>query len=159
MKEKVPLQLDGITIFSKNTKDETKLTETSNKDGEATPVFADAYIFQDMRMEVRNNRSKTIEQLTSKVTSSDYSAEEKLEAYDEIEKLSKQEHAEALMEMQIKALGYLDAFVRSDNGKVSVTVLSTEGHSKKMADEISHYVLTSWEDAREVQVDFRGDKQ
>ena len=52
------------------------------------------------------------------------------------------------MEMQIIALGYPDAFVQNGRWEVKVTVLSTEGHSRELADEITHYVMTNWEDAQ-----------
>lgn len=77
--------------------------------------------------------------------------------YDEMEQLVKQESAETLLEMQIIALGYADAFVRAEEGNVKVTVLSEDGHSNKQASEISHLVMTSWEGAKKVTVDFKGE--
>lgn len=150
------MPFDGITIFSDKTTDSTTLTEKTPTDKTA-PVFAEAYIFEDMRMEVRNERSKMTEQLTAKMTSDDYTAEEKNAAFDEMAQLTKQTSNEALMEMQIKAFGYPEAFVRTEDGVVKVTVLSTEGQSPKMAAEIIQYVKTSWEDAGKVEVSFTGD--
>ncbi len=68
--------------------------------------------------------------------------------------LTKRQSAEALMELQIIAMGYPEAFVYNEDGEVKITVLSQEGHSAKMAEEITHYVMTSWKDAREVEVAF-----
>ena len=59
------------------------------------------------------NEVKVEEQLMTKIISSDYTAEEKNEVYDEMAMLVKTESAEALMELQIKALGYPEAFVHN----------------------------------------------
>ncbi len=149
------MQLDGMAIFGDKNKEETILKETSSDGSKTTSVFADSVRFEEMRMEARNERSQMRDQLTNKISSPDITAEEKKAAYEEMDELIKRESAEALMELHIKELGYPDAFVRKDNGKVDVTVLSVdEGHSAKMADEITQYIMTSWEDAREVQVVF-----
>ena len=157
IKEKAPMPFDGIQIFSSD------MTETADvpKKGDAdkqTPVFATSYVFEEMRMAVRDERSKLQEQLDAKMTSADYTAEEKNEAFEEMSQLTKRDSAEALLELQIKALGYPEAFVRTEGGDVKVTVLSTEGHSAKLADEITQYVLASWDDAQKVQVDFTGNQ-
>ena len=73
--------------------------------------------------------------------------------------LNKRESAEALMELQIKAMGYPEAFVYNEDGEVKITVLSSEGHSAKMAEEITHYVMTSWKDAKAVDITFTGDSE
>ncbi len=154
LKEKAATPFDGITIFG----DAIKLSEKNpegKKDGEKTPVsFAVAANFEEMRMEVRNQRGKLKEQLTTKINSGDYTAVQKNSAYEEMALLDKQDTEEALMELQIKSLGYPEAFVRTEKDIVKITVLSTEGQSKAQADEIIHYVRTSWADAQKVQVDF-----
>lgn len=159
VKREAPMPFDGIAIFTKETKDATKLLEKEGKTEEVKPVFAESYIFQDMRMEVRNERSETVQQLTEKMTSSDFSAEEKNEIFNEIADLRKISSTEALMEMQIAALGYPEVFVRAEGERVNVTVLSDESHSTKMADEITQYVMSSWDGAQTVKVDFAEAKE
>ncbi|PID00381.1 MULTISPECIES: SpoIIIAH-like family protein [unclassified Sporosarcina] len=159
VKKEAPMPFDGIAIFTKETKDATNLLEKEGKSEEVKPVFAESYIFQDMRMEVRNERSETVQQLTEKMTSSDFSAEEKNEIFNEIADLRKVSSTEALMEMQIAALGYPEVFVRGDGDRVNVTVLSNESHSPKMADEITQYVMSSWDGAQTVKVDFAETKE
>lgn len=158
-KKDVPMPFDGIAIFTKETKDATKLLEKEGKSEEVKPVFAESYIFQDMRMQVRDERSEMVEQLTAKMTSPDSSAEEKNELFNEIADLRKVSSTEALMEMQIQALGYPEVFVRAEEERVNVTVLSTESHSTKMADEITQYILSSWDGAQTVKVDFAETKE
>lgn len=154
MKGKAPMSFDGIQLFTDEITETVNVTD--NAKDETTPVFAKSYLFDEMRMEVSNQRSKLKEQLESKMTSSEYTAEEKNKAYDEMANLTKLESTEALMELEIKAMGYPEAFVRTEDGKVKVTVLSTEGHSTTMAEEIVRYIKTNWEEARTVMVDFTG---
>lgn len=149
------MNFDGISIFG-NASDQAKITEKVGGDDKQQPVFAESYLFEDMRMEVRNERSQLQDQLTTKLNAAEDSKEMNA-AFDEMEKLVKQESAESLLEMQIKALGYTDAFVRTDGSVVDVTVLSEDGYSAKQAEEISYLVMSNWEDARKVKVDFKGD--
>lgn len=154
LNKQAPMPFDGMKIFS-DSSNPAELTEVS-KEHNQQPVFAESYLFEEMRMGVRNERSQMQEQLTSKLNSAADSKEMNA-AFDEMEQLVKQESAETLLEMQIIALGYADAFVRAEGNSVAVTVLSEDGHSNKQASEITHLVMTSWEDAKKVKVDFKGD--
>lgn len=154
LNKKAPMPFDGIAIFSSD-ENSAELTEV-NDDNQQQPVFADSYQFEEMRMNVRNERSQLQEQLTSKLNTAEDS-EEMNATFDEMEELVKQESAESLLEMQIKALGYTDAFVHAEGNNVTVTVLSEDGHSTKQASEITHLVMTNWENAKKVKVDFQGE--
>ncbi|WP_040228709.1 SpoIIIAH-like family protein [Bhargavaea cecembensis] len=152
--EKAPKPFDGITIFSGDTLDGTELGEAGK---DTTPVFAESYLFEEMRMEVRNERSQLREQLTQKITSEDMTAEERNAAFDEMQTLTKRETAEAMLEMLIKDLGYEDAVVRAEDGSVKVNVIAAE-MSPAQADQIVYTVKSEWNDARTVQVDFKSEK-
>jgi len=152
--QKTPMPFDGLAIFD-NAKDSMTNKEQAEDAAAQKPVFAESYLLEDMRMEVRNERSQLKDQLTTKITSADYTSVEKNTAYDEMAQLTKQDSAEAMMEMQIKALGYPDAFVHTEDGKVSVTVLSEDGQSAKQASEITYLVMSSWEAAKKVEVSFQ----
>lgn len=154
LNKQAPMPFDGVKIFG-DRDDSVKLTEVNDENNQQ-PVFAESYLFEEMRMGVRNERSQMQEQLTAKINSTTDSKEMNA-AFDEMDQLIKQESAEALLEMQIISLGYADAFVRADEGSVTVTVLSTDGHSSKQANEISHLVKTNWEGAKKVKVDFKGE--
>lgn len=153
LNKKTPMPFDGIAIFS-DSDNPTQLTE-GDTDENQRPVFADSYYFEEMRMNARNERSQLQEQLTSKINAATDSTEMNA-AFDEMDQLIKQESAETLLEMQIKALGYTDAFVRADGDMVVITVLTEDGHSNKQANEITHLVMTNWEKAKRVKVDFKG---
>lgn len=148
------MPFDGLKIFEDSDKTTTvdgKVVDIDSKE----PVFAESYLFDEMRMEVRNERSQSQDQLNTKLDAAE-SSDAKNEVFDEKADLTKRDSAEALMEMQIKALGYPDAFVRTEGKTVKVTVLSQDGHSKKQGAEIMYLVKSSWEDARDVTVDFQG---
>ncbi|WP_438310693.1 SpoIIIAH-like family protein [Sporosarcina sp. FA9] len=148
------MPFDGLALFGGKTPTPDAVVDKLDGTDKQTPVFAESYLYEDMRMTVSNERSHLIEQLTMKVTSADYTAVEKNEAFDEMAEITKRTSVEALMEMQIIALGYLDAFVKTDSGGVNVKVLTMDGQSAKQAEEITHLVMTSWEDARNVSVKF-----
>lgn len=153
LKKEAPMDLDAMAIFGDA--DKVTVSKPGDADSAKKPVYADSMLLEEMRMTVQNERSNLKSQLTDKMTSADSTAEEKSAAYDEIAELTKTSSAEEMMEMQIRALGYPEAFVKKENGKVTITVISEDGgHSSKMAAEITQYVMTSWEDARTVQVDF-----
>jgi stage III sporulation protein AH len=158
IKEKSPMPFDGINIF-KDPENAVQLVEKTSDTEKTQPVFAEAVVFEEMRMQIRDERSKIGEQMLSKILSSDYTAEEKNKVYDEMGQLTKRASAEALMELEIIAMGYPEAFVYNNDGEVKITVLSSEGHSPKMAEEITHYVMTSWKDAKAVNIVFTGDAE
>ena len=151
---KEPMPFDGLALFGDDVTDSKTGTDIVDDADKQTPVFAESYLFADMRMTVKNERSLLKEQLTTKITSTEYTAVEKNDAYDEMAALTKRDSTEALMEMQIKALGYPDAFVRTDGGQVNITVLTLDGQSVKQANEITHLVMSSWTEARNVRVEF-----
>ncbi|MDZ5712128.1 SpoIIIAH-like family protein [Jeotgalibacillus haloalkalitolerans] len=94
-------------------------------------------LFNVLRMEVQDERSALKEQLTSKVASADFSAAEKDEAYEAMEELNRLESKEKLIETMIRAMGYEDALVRTDEERVLITVKSIDQeHSKEAANEL-----------------------
>ncbi|AYC29544.1 SpoIIIAH-like family protein [Paenisporosarcina cavernae] len=143
------LSLDGVSLFTDQAADILSNTD----EDETTPVMAPSTLFEDMRLELQDERSQVREQLTSLIASDTATAEEKNEAYSKMEQLTKQSSAEAMLEMLIQSLGYSDAFVKTDGEKVYVHVQSEE-ESKALANEIIYTVRKEWENAREVSVQF-----
>ena len=90
------------------------------------PVTTDNHLFDQLRMELGNERSQLREQYFAKINSPQISAEEVSETYDLINYLTEQESQETMAEMQIKSMGYADAFVKVDDNKINVTVMSDE---------------------------------
>ncbi|MBB5148786.1 MULTISPECIES: SpoIIIAH-like family protein [Ureibacillus] len=141
--------VDLMTIFTDDTLEETTLTNADEK--LTTPTVSESHLFEDLRMEIANERSQLREQLEQKIASSEYSAEEKNEAYNQMNELIKRESAEAMLEMLIENLGYSDALVHVKDDKVQVTVLSDE-ISKAQASEIIYVVRQQIDDIQDVTV-------
>jgi len=150
-------QFNGLTIFTDDTLQQTAVTgvtdQEATKEDVTQEVSSPSHLFEEMRMQVSDERSQLRQQLTQKIASQEYTADEKNKAFNDIDSLIKQESAEAMLEMLIKSLGYSDAFVKADGGKVSVTVMAEE-LSKSQANEIIYLVRTEWEGANDVQVKF-----
>ena len=107
-------------------------TTTIGLDDDQIPVTTDNHLFDQMRMELSNERSQLREQYLAKIASEQISAEEKNETFNLLNYLIEQESQEAMAEMQIKAIGYADAFVKVDEDKISVTVMSDELSKEKI---------------------------
>ena len=142
--------VDLSTIFTDGTLDGTTLTGVD--DDKIQTTSSESYLFEELRMEMSNKRDQLREQLTQKMASSEYTVEEKNEAYNEINALIEQESSEAMLEMLIEALGYSDALVQVENGKVGVTVLTKDNITSKQANEIIYTVRTQMEDISDVTV-------
>lgn len=141
-------KLNLATIFTDDTLEQTTLTGVESKGN----INTESHLFEDMRMEIANERSQLKDQLTQKIGNEKTTAEEKNEAYDKMNELIKQESSEAMLEMLIKSLGYSDALVRVEEDKVAVTVLTNEEISKKQANEIIYIVKSELENAGNVVV-------
>src|SRR5690606_20545931 len=72
------------------------------------------------------------EQYLAKINSEHASLEEINATFDLMNYLVEQETDEALAEMQIKSLGYADAFVKVEQDKITVTVMADEISKEKI---------------------------
>lgn len=147
------MPFDGLAIFSDEALDQMEINDTT-ADESVTPVYAQSALFEEMRMEVQNQRSQLRTQLTTRIASNEMTPDEVNEAYSEMEELTKRDGAEAMLEMLIRSLGYSDALVQTDTGKVDVLVISDEKGATQ-ANEIIHIVKKQWEDAKKVKVTFQ----
>ncbi|AMW98842.1 SpoIIIAH-like family protein [Rummeliibacillus sp. G93] len=146
---------NGLAIFSDNSLKDTKISELASKTSKTTPVTTESHLFEEMRMELQNERSQLKETLTQKVASSQYSADEKNKYFDEIDAITKNESNEAMLEMLIRTLGYSDAFVRAEDDQIRVTVQANE-LSKEKANEIVYMVKKEFNEGK-VVVDFQSE--
>ena len=141
-----PENMDIASFFSDELLDETIVTSVPKND-----VTTDQYAFEEIRLELANERSQLREQYTEKIASDDFTAEEKNEAYNDMNALIALESNESTLEMLIKGLGYDDALVRLDNEKATVTVIADE-MSKEQANEIIYLVKNEVEELVNVSV-------
>lgn len=141
-----PKSLNVATFFSDESLDKTIVTSVAKDD-----TKTDQYLFEEIRLEMANERSQLREQLTEKIASDAFSAEEKNSAYNEMNQLIALESNESTLEMLIKGLGYSDALVRLEQGKATITVMS-EKMSKEEANEIIYLVKNELDEVVNVSV-------
>ncbi len=153
VKEPNNMPFDGLAIFSDETLEQMKIDEAASGES-VTPVYAQSALFEEIRMEMQNERSQLREQLTKRIASNEMTADEVNEAYSTMDDLTIRDSTEAMLEMLIRSLGYSDALVQTDHGKVDVMVISDE-QGKAQANEIIHIVKKQWDDAKNVKVTFQ----
>lgn len=140
-----PDPFDGIVLFE---------DEVAESDEAAQPVsYPVNETFQEMRMEVEAKRSQLREQLTQKIGSPEFTAEEKNAAYEELELLTTQDSTEALLELVINSLGYPESLVRIEQDQVMVNV-AAEMLAPEEANSIIYAVKKEYPGAAKVQVDY-----
>ncbi|WP_203361790.1 SpoIIIAH-like family protein [Bacillus sp. REN10] len=144
-----PEQLSPDVVSTKNqageanqsteqTPQETNVA-VDNQELEVVTESAGDEAFDLLRLEMEDERNKLKEDLTVKVASSDLSAADKNQAYEEMEKLTELATKESVLETLIKSKGYKDALVRADGTNVRITV-KAEKHSAAAANEIIRLV-------------------
>lgn len=150
-----------ISMFSlldspKQPKEAITLTEEANQKAAiqtvSKEVSSSSPLFEETRLQVSNERNQLRQKLTQKITSGEYFVDEQNTASMEIDTLHKEESTEAILEMQIKSLGFPDALVRIDGENISVTVVANK-LAESRANEIIYLVKKECEDAN-VQVKF-----
>jgi len=100
---------------------DTKTTD----DGSSVSTVASDEVFEEMRLQLDEQRSKEEEQLTETISEAK-TAEEKSAAQDKIDEIRTLSDNEKMVETLIKAENYNDVLVRTVEGKVNVTVKAEE---------------------------------
>jgi stage III sporulation protein AH len=119
---------------------ESSAEETASEDGETViSGVASDEMFETLRMQMEDERSRMEEELTNVMASTDLSAEERNEAKEKIDQLRDVAQKEILLETVIKAMDYEDVLVRADGEKVRITIKSKD-HSPTAANEIIQMV-------------------
>ena len=119
---------------------ESEDAATENK-GESTVTTTDSEaVFEQMRLDLMEQRDKMKEELVTIQGSKEKTAEEKNEATEKIKELQEMTDNEKIMESLIKAENYEDVLVQTtDDGTVKVTVKAEE-LSAEAANEIVQLV-------------------
>lgn len=132
--------------------------ETAEDEGKVVSSAAGDEVFEALRLELEEERSKRKEALRDTLASTDLPADKRSEAFDEIQKIDEVAQKEALLETLIIAMGYEDALVRADGDKVRITVKSDDPSPEK-ANEIIQMVKNEIDEMQTVAVTFQGEKK
>lgn len=130
--------LANVDVSKEEKADSKKVTEKEKSSDTKNTTITDAKneVFEEIRLQMQDERSKKLEQLEGVAGSTDLSAEERSEAKDEMNRLQKIAEKETFIEnLIIQTLGYEDALVQADESEVLVTVKGEEP-SKAKANEI-----------------------
>lgn len=142
---------------SKSNTNTTKKTSNANKTTVVTNEASDS-VFEAMRIDLNDERSREKEELTNKVASSDLTEEERVAAHEEIEALSELSTKEDMLEtMIISELGYKDALVRAENDKIQITVKADKPNAES-ANKIIKMVTKELGKSGAVAVEFQPGK-
>ncbi len=144
------------TVNTKAADSKQKTAVNSDKTVVTTVAGDDA--FQELRMQLEDQRSKQKSDLEAEVASTDLPADKRSEAYDEMQKLSETAQKEEVLETLIKTMGYEDALVRADGEKVNITVKSKKKHSPSAANDIIQLVKKEIGETNYVAVEFQPSK-
>ncbi|QQZ10894.1 SpoIIIAH-like family protein [Heyndrickxia vini] len=151
-----PKQSDMAAVESKDGKEATKSKETSKKASNKSVVTesADDQVFEQIRLQINDARSKLREDLTTKAASTDLSADERSQALDEMKKLTEIAQTEKVLENLIKSKGYEDVLVNADGDEMKITVKAKD-HDKKAANQIVRLVTEQLGNLQNVAVNFQ----
>jgi len=132
---------------------EESVSEPSKEVDVAVEEMPNDEVFEMIRLEAEEERSRLKEELTAKVASADLSAEAKDEAYTTMQQLDEQASSERMLETVIKSKGYEDALVRTMEGEVRITV-KADSHSTEAANELIRLAKEEMGDKMPVSVEF-----
>lgn len=139
-----------------NTNSSKESTESEESSTIVTNESSDS-VFEAMRIDLNDERSRQKEELTNKVASSDLSEEERVEAHEQIEALAEMSTKEDMLETMIIALGYKDALVRAEGDQIQITV-KADKKDAGAANEIIQMVTKEIGKTNAVAVEFQPEK-
>ncbi|MGG0716540.1 SpoIIIAH-like family protein [Robertmurraya massiliosenegalensis] len=123
-------------------------------EGDIVSSVASDEVFDALRLQLDEERSKIKEELTDIMASTDLPSEQRGDAYEKSQELDQVAQKEAVLETLIVAMGYDDALVRADGEQVRITVKSNEP-SATAANEIIQVVKTELGQMQAVAVEFQ----
>lgn len=130
---------------------EVKETKEEKKDEKTSSI-------QIQRSEVKKAESELVAQLKSIIASKDSDATEKSEAKDDLDKITKDTQHQTVLESLIKAKGYDDVLVRTNEETVQVFLEGTEEPTLEQTNEIIMMAKTEFATNPDVHVQFKSIK-
>jgi stage III sporulation protein AH len=129
-------QMNNMATVDKKAEEDSAVSgEKASESGEVISSTASDEMFEALRLELDEERSKLKEELETTVASTDLPTEDINAALDKIKELNDVTQKEAYLETMIVAMDYEDALVRVSDDEVRVTV-KAKSHSPAAANEI-----------------------
>ncbi|MFG6121342.1 MULTISPECIES: SpoIIIAH-like family protein [Thalassobacillus] len=118
--------------WSQNESGDDMAADANNDEGTIISQMSAEEMFAAIRMQKQDARDKQHEQLSDIVASSDYSADEKNDALQEMQQLQELQTKESILETTIQANAqYDDVLVRVEEDVINVTVKANELSKKE----------------------------
>lgn len=149
-----PGKTDLAGVEEKGEEAEENAENAAENDDAIITAAASDEVFEELRMEAEDDRSRLEEELNVVVASTDLPAEQRSEAQDQLNKLQEVAQKEAALETLIKAMNYEDVLVRADNSNVQIIVKADEP-SRTAANDIIREVKKEIGDLDAVVVEFQ----
>ncbi|MEH7383118.1 SpoIIIAH-like family protein [Bacillus sp. JJ1533] len=151
-KENVETSKENMETSTEN-KEGTSVTVEEDEDGNVISSVSSDDMFAELRLQVDEHRSKLRSTLEAQTASTELTADQKNQAYEDLKKLDEIETKEKIIETMIKSNNYEDALVRVEGDKIRITVKSKDS-SKKQANEILRLVRSELGNLQNVAVQF-----
>lgn len=116
------------------------VTPSGDTDGNIITNIASDPVFEQIRLDIADERSKAREELVNVMASTTASAQEKSEAKDKMDSLRDITNKEELLETLIVSMNYDDALVRIGENNDVVVTLRTEQLDRTQANQIMRQV-------------------
>ena len=138
---------------SKNT-DETSTDTTKKTSEESVVKVEESEVLTSLRVNLDEERAKKKKELESLLTNTSITTEEKNNAYNELQELSKLGAQESNIEKKLKDKYKMDIFVKIDNKEITVVATNTK-HDVTLANNIMRSVQEEFKDKVYITVQFK----
>jgi stage III sporulation protein AH len=148
----------NLADMSEESEQKNESAATENTDDSAVIKNASGdEMFEALRLQLNDERSRRIEELETKMASTELPAEEISAAKDELDELNALEQKEYMLETLIRSMNYEDVLVRANGKNVRVTVKAEE-LSRSAANDIIREVNNEIGGLQAVTVEFKAPK-
>lgn len=134
---------------------EKSSTETTKDDNDESVVkVEESEVLTSLRVNLDEERAKKKKELESLLTNTSITTEEKNNAYNELQELTKLSAQESTLEKKLKDKYKMDIFVKIDNKEITVVATNSK-HDVTLANNIMRSVQEDFKDKVYVTVQFK----
>ncbi|MFS0780981.1 SpoIIIAH-like family protein [Bacillus sp. 1P06AnD] len=139
---------------SKDAKTNTVAKKEAEDKSVVKQYMAGDETFDTIRMDIQDQRSKQIDELNTKLSDTELSAEERNDAKNAIDTLNTRSEKEEMLQGVIEGIGGTKAaLVRTDNDNNVQVTIKTAKHSKTTANDIIRLVSSELPSAKDISVE------
>ena len=129
--------------------------ESLNVNKDVSVVVSENDKLVALRVERNQNISSVMSELQDKINSEGISAEEKNNAFEELQILNLAKGKETYLEDKIKSEFKINSYVEINNDNINVTLSSSE-HNSELANDVMRCIQEEFEDRKNIVIKFEG---